>query len=447
MFSVADNLNADSNYVFLLRLLPRLIAQHPDWYFLYFFPDDIRFTYSPDGFFDSPNIIRINYPFTTNKKRNIINFPADYLNDLFKKWPIDVLFNNCVELTPQLRALFQNYSAEAVPKIINQHHYVFHHTLSYPTTKLADKGLALAQLSGAVCADVNIFNSLYCQKMLNDNFYYHWGKLPGYRSAIIPFGIETIKTAPPQDPPVIVYNHRLADYKNWRTTFAVYDDLARFRNFEVWVTGVNNQFLTEINHRRYTRLKKTKTHIEYMQAIAPGSLNSTNSEHETFCISALESQALGHLLVAPKGLSFVELVPPDYPYLFTNEHEQKNILDWLLTHPEEMKEWRKKLPDHTQKNFDLESFTQAWGKIINGFSAERIININSLKKRARFESFIAVLKEEKNPIPFDLVRTKFERAMGGTQSFPPTKIKRLLNLSGLHDLVKQRRLYLQMKLT
>ena len=59
MWSV-KNLNKDSNYVHIKKIINRYSKLYPDTYFIIPFPVK-HFYYTEDGFFDSKHVIRIPY--------------------------------------------------------------------------------------------------------------------------------------------------------------------------------------------------------------------------------------------------------------------------------------------------------------------------------------------------------------------------------------------------
>jgi hypothetical protein len=71
----------------------------------------------------------------------------------------------------------------------------------------------------------------------------------------------------------------------------------------------------------------------------------------------MESVAMGHLLVAPNGITFPELVPDGYPFLFENTAEQAAHLKHIFnTWPAEYNRWRSILIKYARERFAVESY-------------------------------------------------------------------------------------------
>jgi len=104
---------------------------------------------------------------------------------------------------------------------------------------------------------------------------------------------------------------------------------------------------------------------KYIQNLAVPGLNVINSLHETFCISMQDSIALGQLMVAPNAVTFPELVPDGYPFLFKDEKEQVAMLDHILsTWPKEYEEWSPRLRAYAREVCALDSYCAAYSELL-----------------------------------------------------------------------------------
>ena len=236
--------------------------------------------------------------------------------------------------------------------------------------------------------------------------------------------------------PTIVYNHRLQGYKNWRTTFEVLDELHKEGvKFKVRFTSSTRENLAHIMKYPFVEVALGATREEYLENIKGCDLNVTNSSHETFCISAVESMAYGQPLVAPDGVTFPEITgraDNDYPYLFKNRNEQKDMLRRLLTDHAERQRWGKTLSDYVLTNFNHTIWAERMAELFEEYDEKVVVNVRADDAK---EMFIEKMHEyDRKPFP------EFYRAVCGTsvngrtpfgqQSLPYSKASRLARRLG-----------------
>ena len=129
------------------------------------------------------------------------------------------------------------------------------------------------------------------------------------------------------------YNHRLQAYKNWETTFEIFDELYKKHDFDVAVCPVGTSNIEKVNKRPYTTIYDCKTEKEYYDVLKKCHANTFNSQYETFCISIFESMMLGLATIVPNTTTMPELLGKESWQLFNNIEEQKQKLSDLLTTP------------------------------------------------------------------------------------------------------------------
>ena len=233
----------------------------------------------------------------------------------------------------------------------------------------------------------------------------------------------------------IAYNHRLQDYKNYLTTFEMLAQLwTTHKNFRVMVTNPNAQNFSKISHYPFVEGKSIANHDQYLKELSTCHLNITNTQHETFCISALESLAFGQILVAPKAMTFPELVPPNYPYLFTNEEEQYRILDKLLTNPTFIEQARLEIMGYTRTTFADYKIGKEYVAIFNQY-ADREWSEDNFKGSSA-GAFQAVRTKNQGFTTLSEIQRQLSHHNLGKQAMPLLKIKRILNKMGFEDEVK-----------
>lgn len=345
-----QQINSDSNYIFLQQLLPKMIELRPDWLFIMFWPTGTHFKYYDDGFFakNRENIIRIPKRFQPGKYRAGADYDIDFYYEFFARTPHNIIWNNAPETTPVFYNLTVQQSPNFAPIVVNYHHFPAHKTLP-GFTKENYEGFQSLQAIGTALADVNVFNSKHCINMqmevcasflsqnrlnkINSNM-----KL-SYRGPID----ENHPVTPFYKDPVFIYNHRIAGYKNWETTFGLFDKLYEKHKFKVFVTTVDTQSVQRVSTKPYAQVFNCYTRDQYLKILQQANINVSNSQHETFCISMVESMAAGHACLANNRVTFPELFNNgEYGQLFSNEEEQYLLMEELIISQEARQKWGQK---------------------------------------------------------------------------------------------------------
>lgn len=373
-FSQSDNVNADSCYVYLRNVVPELARQSPGTQFIIFFPDPKygrdRWTYKPDAF-ENDQIHFVAWPYDTAQLSSVLGFHPVRFSQIEEIYGPTMYWLQQVEMGPFMyRGYHKHFAQINMPALIAQHHYIIHKSLPYPIDQqFARRWL---QTGGSLAADRVIYNSKHAANMASESFSdllsaVQLEKL-AQKSIVLPFGLLSgaEPAAPTKDnlmPPVFVFNHRFEGYKQADLTF---EQFARLREsghkFSVWATQTAGQ---------KTRAGIDKSvyapdRADYLRNIAVPAINTMNSVHETFCISILDSLALGHLVVLPNAVTFPELVPPGYPYLFSDINDQYQMLDMILTHwPADYLQWHDRLIAHAREHFNLSAYAAQYLDIMS----------------------------------------------------------------------------------
>jgi len=416
-----------------------LLEQNPDWHFIVVWPKKTKghqWVYTEDGFFKNPQIIRIPMEIPTRKMDMVTNWPSNYWRKVFKQFVPDVIWNHSVESTALFRSLLSTFSSR--PPIISQHHYVIHESLPYPSAYM--ESIRFLQL-GSMLGDYNLFNSDHCRKMLQDNIDEMLNKDyfdKNFKGEVLKFSVipdDFPKPEPIKDKIRIIYNHRLQDYKHFFTTFDLLHEIWNegLTNFEVIVTNPDKGNFGKLHKYPFVKAWSADDRDEYLDLLKTGHLNITNSSHETFCLSALESLAMGQILVAPNSVTFPELVPDNYKYLFDTKKQQKEILVDLLSKPETFETERKGIMDSTRKQFSIHKLTEGYERVFKQFN-----ECDLGKHRERTQKAIqGVLKDFNGFVDYDTLQTYFQRKHNlGPQSTPRFKLKKMLNNAGCEDYFK-----------
>lgn len=358
-----QELNADSNYVVYTALINGMAKVRPDWHFIVIFPDaGSGFKYEDDGFFRKTNVTRVPQRISPRKMANAVSFDASWYDDFFRQYGVDVIWCNLVEIADKVRyAGNSTYELKALPAVVAAHNYVIHETLPYVFDTQAH--VAMAQIQGAYLSDWNVFNSDWCASMLRDNVRKWYSTEVEQRifanSSRIDYGTLETSLTPIEtgnDLPVIAYNHRLQAYKNWDTTFEVLQELwNEGERFLVRFMNNTSENTSRIAKYPFVEINLCATRRDYLRVLRTCDLNVSNSQHETFCIAAIESMALGQPLVAPDGITFPEITgrkTTNYPYLFNSIAEQKSMIRQLLRDADERRRWGKVLSEHVRSSYN-----------------------------------------------------------------------------------------------
>ena len=357
-----QELNADSNYVIYTAFINAIATLEPGrHHFFIEFPDSTSgFKYEDDGFFHRRDVTRIPARVSTRKKANSISYNMEWHDALQKRIAFDVIWTNLVEAATHLPFVGENaFEKAAKPPTIAAHNYVIHETLPYPVHGM--ENILTQQLLGGLMADWNVFNSDHCRNMFFDNAHKYLSKDAIKRieaqSSKINYGMiePDLPMSEHGEEVVIAYNHRLQGYKQYKITFKILNDLYESGlKFKLLYMNNTSENVAGISHYPWVEIKLCRNRKEYLTNLQRCHLNVTNSVHETFCISGIESMAMGQPFVAPRGVTFPEITGSSgnsYPYLFTSEDEQSGMLRELITNKANRAKWGAIASEHVRGSY------------------------------------------------------------------------------------------------
>jgi len=430
-FSQSDNVNADSDYVYSRAVLREMERQTDNTLFLFFFPDpkygSDRWKYTPDGL-QTDRVRFIPWPYDTQMRASIMGFfPQRFAHIESEMGPMIYWLNQMEMGISMFGGYGQSYNLPARPTIVAQHHYIIHESLPYPLEHLLPR--LWLQIGGSLAADLNVFNSEHAHRMARESFskFLVADKMKEIeeKSVTLLYGLVdgTEPIAPPaadDDPPVFVYNHRFESYKRPDLTFGLFDDLRTRYPIQVWASQTPGQMSGGSRGYHYDRSVFAPLRDDYLHNIAVPAINTINTLHETFCIALFDSITVGHLVVVPDAITFPELVPDDYPYLFKSPAEQRAMVETILsTWPQEYNKWRLRLAEHARERFGLSRYVRDYLAL---FSREeekhRQVNHKPSTLRALHGAFDSMTKGKKYPALHVRNTISKIKAMGGTQSMP-----------------------------
>jgi glycosyltransferase involved in cell wall biosynthesis len=448
MFS-RTTLNGDSCYNVIRALIleaRRLGRDDLFWDFLW--PSNGKdWQYYRDGLFDLPNVRRLPMRFHPAKVKQVVTFsPYEIGTYLDYKNPHDLIWNHTVEIGDLIKNQVASFNPDAKPSVVNTHHYVLHRSLPYPV-EIDQIHILLRQLVGSHNVDVNIFDSDYCRWMFFDNAdrYLHPDMVARIRATTmdIPHGtLSRDEFAPlaadvPRAPIfTFAYNHRLENYKKWHDTFDLLDALhADGLAFRVTVFGVpsDQMNMSVVAKRPYVDVYVSQTRNEYLRRLATCHANTLNTAHETFCLSAVESMALGQVCIAPNGLTFPQITGSDAT-LFRTPREQADLLRRALTDEAWRFEQGERQRAHVWREFNATSWAESYLALFDRLIGHADI-LGSLKHPDSFRQIIGARSRWRVDELRQALYGSFDdgRLLASSQSFPAVKIVRLARQLGYRD--------------
>lgn len=440
-----QEVNSDSNYILASSFIRGALSACPDWQFVVPFPDvRSHYKYDEDGFFRSKNVYRVSQRMSPRRMGNTLSYDATWYDQLFRKIGFDCILNNQVETAAQVaQSGQQTFADSGRPLSVANHVYVIHRSLPYQFDGMMEH-VALSQVMGAYSSDLNVFNSRHCRQMFFETAseYIIPEKLKTIESKShdIPLGTLEYSLRPvihDRDEVTFIYNHRLQTYKNYLKTFAMFDTLYKEgHKFLVLVTSSTSENSSKVMKYPFVEFRLCATREDYLKALREGDINVTNSQHETFCMSAVESMACAQCLVAPDGVTFPEITgrrETRYPYLFRTEAEQKEILVKLLKSKSERHKWGRVLSEYVRREYRRDVWVRRYSDLINShLSDERFVpnTADDVKDDMRKRLKLSNGSELKDFWNECAQRRINGRIPWGSQSLSYTKLVRLIRLLG-----------------
>ena len=311
----------------------------------------------------------------------------------------------------------------------------------YPDSDGRTTATEISSMVGSINCDHVFFNSPYTKKMYQETseiyFKKEYTKKVFEKSSIVPCCVlnDDLNYIEPQKDkkiPIIVWNHRLQAYKQWKKSFSVLNQLYKEGlKFKVVVVNTNRENHKQVLQYPFVETKLVKTRSQYLEILKTADINTLNSIYETFCICAVESMALGQVLVAPQGITFPYITgqkETKYPYLFSSLTEQKEQLKKLILDVKERKKWGKILSNHVHENFRTERSVENVLNVIE----EIYFKTNTLNSRNEtiFQTALeASLKKSNifsNVVTFLRNYKKNNVSYFGTQAWPTSQIIRYM---------------------
>ena len=215
-----------------------------------------------------------------------------------------------------------------------------------------------------------------------------------------------------------IFNHRFQDYKNWRTTFEIFDQLyAEKHEFNVLVTKAGGDRINIINEKPYVKVKDLPTKQLYLEEIPKCHANTFNSQHETFCISILESMFYGLSTIVPNRTTMPELLGKDNWQLFNTENEQKEKLIHLINNKDVNEKYGKQNQERA-KTFNVDDYVD---KLHELFQSQIRKTVFTGMKDHNKQGFLKVINNRSQLELHDVEKMIRDCGLSKTQSMPMFK--------------------------
>lgn len=436
-WSQSDGMNWDSNYSYLKTVLPAVSKLLPDWLFVVAWPEAAygadKWVWHGDSFFNE-RIVRYPWPYDTAMRSSVLGFDPMKFKELDFQVAPTIFWMHQVESIPFMVGGYkQSFSNRSKPIFVAQHHYVIHPSLPYPFETLFPR--LWLQMGGSLSAHRVLLNSDYTLKLMMESFgqFLTADKMKELhaKSTVRRFGLISDETEIPiqkgPGKPVVVFNHRFEGYKQPFKTGEILSKLKAKYDFQIWITQMEGQ---RAKFFPVDKFVGDPVKRKYLENIAVPAINTMNSAHETFCISILDSLSLGHVVVVPNALTFPELVPKDYPFLFNSPKEQLVMLDHIIsTWPLEYNKWSKKLRAHVKQHFALKPYAKDIATILENEANGWMISEPKQKTKDGFDRFFKGLKPGTYTMD-DIRKVAHKATETGDQSVPSRRVVREWALRG-----------------
>jgi hypothetical protein len=192
----------------------------------------------------------------------------------------------------------------------------------------------------------------------------------------------------------------------------------------VVISAGDKDNINVINKKPYTIVKSFTKHQDYLVELSKCHANVTNSKHETYCISIAESILNDQIIIAPKKCTFPELVEKGYPYLFSNDEEQIQIMEKVIK--ENIREYRQKDKDKLYIEKHSKFIDEQFQKLCEITKDPYFDRIKKESTQIAIKQFV----KNKNEIQLQEFKNFVYKLGYASQSFPLTKLKAILQELG-----------------
>ena len=319
-----ENLERDS-FVQVLKPMLEYLDKHYKIHYTLLTPANI-------GSLSRPNLTQVIYPLPTYP--NLMRTHFDALHFLkainWRKFDYDIIYSHLPEHTSQIANVIHN-STHLIPKIIGYCHW-FEVAENAPYAKTMFLNNILGVLEMEECG----VNSVWLKDFVIEEAKKHFNdKVVQQLDEIIQphyLGVDRVENRGDIIPKSVLFNHRANEYTGWNWFVKAMDDLWQKRqDFTVYTTyaKIDRPWNKQINEP--TR----DGYMEYVKRMQFGV--SCFENYSAWSISTTDGLSVNVPYLLPNKLCYPEMVPTDYPYLYTGRQEFiqqfEHMLDTVPSYP------------------------------------------------------------------------------------------------------------------
>jgi hypothetical protein len=308
-YTYRDNLEADSLVIVLRNVIPFLSKRY-NVHFTILVPEVIKSL-------SFANVDQIIWKLPTYINTMRTHFDAtEFLKIInWREKDFDIIYSHLPEHTAQIANCIYNNS-HFRPKIVGYSHW-----FEVKENAPYEKTMFLASMAGLLEMEECGVNSNWLKQLtLKEASKYFKDDIVEKLEKIIQphyLGVDmTLDRSPSVKKKSVIFNHRPSGYTGWDWFTDVVDEVWKTRqDFTVYST------LAQVD-RPWNQKVTTKTRTEYMEMLRSMQFGvGCFQSYSAWSISVTDGLSVNVPYLLPRELCYPEMVPSDYPYLFSNREE------------------------------------------------------------------------------------------------------------------------------
>lgn len=308
-YTFRDNLEADSLVVVLRNVIPFLSKRY-SVHFTLIVPEVIKSLW-----FD--NVDQIIYELPTYNNTMRTHFDANAFLEIinWREKDFDIIYSHVPEHTAQIANCVYNNS-HFRPKIVGYSHW-----FEVKENAPYEKTMFLASMAGLLEMEECGVNSNWLKQLVlkEASKYFKDDVIDKLDKIIQPhyLGVDmTLDRSPSVEKKSVIFNHRPSGYTGWDWFIDVIDEIWKTRqDFTVYST------LAQVD-RPWNKQIDVKSREQYMEKLATMQFGvGCFQSYSAWSISVTDGLSVNVPYLLPRELCYPEMVPADYPYLFSDRAE------------------------------------------------------------------------------------------------------------------------------
>jgi len=351
--SASKNILCDSGLIQTAGMIEYILSQSKEYHFYLWLPnfisiDQVNKFKEEYPILKSPHVTITYVPISPIRRMTPYDFRFRELEKCANFWKTDydVLYNGLPEYTENLSQLLcRNRNLEwghAFIPIVNRLHWI----MANDYVSIPDDRIELKQCAGMVMADYNLTLCNYTVEMV-EAMRKRWFPNQEIKTQALYNGIEVEKIIAEKNNPLpktdkirLLYPNRLQGFKN---PMFMLESLIKLRqkrqDFELILTDPTADYRTNNKIKNGKLIRTIQENLDwikvmpmaradYYRLIHSSDVVINTSDYETWCLVITEALTCGKNVVVPSGLTFEEMINPDYPFIYTRRNK-KSFLEKL----------------------------------------------------------------------------------------------------------------------